>query len=342
MRHKSPPRDLRKPHPETPLPSSADLTGLIVAGFGRHYTLEAPDGVRYTVHPRGKKSTCVVGDQVRWAPTSPGEGVIEALTPRRNLLFRQDEWKTKAFAANLDQLLILVAAKPVFSETQLVRALIAAQSASIKTRIVLNKTDLPEIAAARLRLQPYHQMGLDVIELSMTTQPDEALQQLRPLLQNQTTLVLGPSGTGKSTLINLFVPSAQAQVAEISEALNSGKHTTTHTRWYWLDTNESHQNDFDKTPEQDNLKQKNLKPRSAMIDSPGFQEFGLHHIDPVQLPLLMPDLRAHVQGCRFYNCRHLQEPGCAVHAALERGEISASRYRIYTELVAELSVPRYG
>jgi ribosome biogenesis GTPase / thiamine phosphate phosphatase len=307
------------------------LTGLIIAGFGRHYTLEAPDGERFTVHPRGKKSLCVVGDHVQWAPTSPGEGVIEALEARRNLLFRQDEWKTKAFAANLEQLLILVAAKPVFSESQLVRSLIAAESAGIQTRIVLNKTDLPEIEAARERLKPYSAMGVDVIELSMKQRPEEALTQLRPLLQNKTTLVLGPSGTGKSTLINLFVPDAQAQVGEISHALNSGKHTTTHTRWYWLDERL-------KPVDDEGLP----APRSAMIDSPGFQEFGLHHIDPVQLPNLMPDLHEHVQGCRFYNCKHLQEPNCAVRAAAEAGVISPTRYRIYTELVAELSVPRYG
>jgi ribosome biogenesis GTPase / thiamine phosphate phosphatase len=303
------------------------LVGLIIAGHGRHYTLETPSGERHTVHPRGKKSTCVVGDQVLWAPISPGEGVIESLKPRRNLLFRQDEWKTKAFAANLDQLLILVAAKPMFGESQLTRALIAAESAGIETRIILNKTDLPEASAVRERLMPYTNMGLDVVELSLKQAPQDALQHLRPLLQNRTTFVLGPSGTGKSTLINLFVPNAQAQVGEISHALNAGRHTTTHTRWYWLDKACA--------PE-------TSKPRSALIDSPGFQEFGLHHIEAVDLPKLMPDLREHIQGCRFYNCRHLQEPGCAVRLAVERGDISASRYRIYTELVAELSVPRYG
>ena len=144
--------------------STLDL-GLVVAGHGRHYIVETPDGDRLTCHPRGKKSDCVVGDRVRWQ-TSGDEGVIEHVEPRRNLLFRQDEWKTKSFAANLDQLLVLVAAEPVFSESQLARALIAAESAGIPARIVLNKTDLPAIDVARARLAPYVAMGIEVAEMS--------------------------------------------------------------------------------------------------------------------------------------------------------------------------------
>lgn len=298
--------------------TTVQANGLVIAAHGRHCMVEADDGTRLLCHGRGKKTEVVVGDRVRWQPAGD-EGVVEQVAPRRNLLFRQDEWKTKSFAANLDQLLILVAVEPMYAETQLARALIAAESAGIPTTIVLNKTDLPGADAARARLAPYRAMGVTVLELSLKGDGDAAQAVLAPLLDGKATLVLGPSGMGKSTLINRMVPSAEAQVGEISTALNTGRHTTTHTRWYWLDD----------------------ARRSALVDSPGFQQFGLRQLQPTDLSQLMPDLRAHAGACRFYNCTHLHEPGCGVRAAVDAGAIHPSRYRIYGELHAELSATRY-
>jgi ribosome biogenesis GTPase len=295
-------------------PSSADAPGRVVSGHGRRLVVETADASRILCHTRGKKSEAVVGDLVAWQ-ASGDEGVIDRVLPRTNLLYRQDDFKTKAFAANIDQLLVVVAAEPVFSESQLARALIAAGEARVPARIVLNKRDLPAFAAARERLAPYATMGVEVLDMALKKDPDDARARLAPLLDGRATLVLGPSGAGKSTLVNLMVADAKAQIGEISQALNTGRHTTTVTQWYWLDAART----------------------SALIDSPGFQEFGLHHIEAARIASLMPDIGAHASECRFYNCTHLHEPGCGVRAALERGEIAESRYRIYRQIVDELA-----
>ncbi len=257
---------------------------------------------------------------------SQDEGTIEKIETRRNLFYRQDDVRTKSFAANLDQILVLIAAEPVFSNHQLSRSLIAAEAQGISPLIVLNKSDLSDaFERAWERLAPYRAMGYTVLSISLRTAHAAALQTLQEQLTNKTSLVLGPSGAGKSTLINKLVPGLDILTGELSQALRAGKHTTTSTTWYWIDDSHS----------------------SALIDSPGFQEFGLRHIDAMRLARYMPDLATHADHCRFYNCTHLHEPGCAVMAAVQGqlqvdGEpISADRYRIYTELFAELSESRY-
>jgi ribosome biogenesis GTPase len=293
------------------------LQGLVVASHGRHCVVETPDGERRICHPRGKKNQVVVGDQVQWL-ASTDEGTIEKVEPRRNLFYRQDEIRTKSFAANLDQVLILLAAEPEFSEMQLTRALIAAEAEHITPVIALNKSDLTDAFARSLaRLAPYTTMGYTVLQLALK---QGQMSDLAQRLHHKTTLVLGPSGTGKSTLINQLIPDANVATGEISHALNSGRHTTTSTTWHWVDGDR----------------------KTGLIDSPGFQEFGLHHIDAMQLAAYMPDMKPHVANCKFYNCTHLHEPGCGVQAAVQSGAISASRYKLYGLLFAELTqAPHY-
>jgi ribosome biogenesis GTPase len=292
--------------------------GLVVGAHGRHYFVETANRQRLLCHRRGKKVDCVVGDRVQWDIAGDG-GVIEAVLPRRTLLWRQDRRRSKSFAANIDQLLVIVATSPPLAESLLARALIAAAHAGIATQVLLNKIDLPEVDAARQRLAPYCRMGVPVLEATLKHDDAAARALLGPLLSGRVTLLLGASGVGKSTLINAVVPDAAAQVGEISRALNAGRHTTTTTTWYWLD----------------------VQHEGAVLDSPGFQEFGLQQIEAADLATWLPDVAAHAAQCRFVNCTHRSEPECAVRAAAERGEVAPSRLRLYHQLYEELARPRY-
>jgi ribosome biogenesis GTPase / thiamine phosphate phosphatase len=295
------------------------LQGTVVATHGRHAWIDTAHGERLRCHARGKRLEVVVGDDVLWQRAGD-EGVIEALQPRRNLLHRQDVWKTKSFAANLDQVLMVVSGEPMFSESQLARTLIAAHHAGIPAVVVLNKVDLPSAALAKERLASYESMGLPLVALSLKREPDKALGVLRTLLAGKRTLVMGASGMGKSSLINLVLPHARASVGEISTALKAGRHTTTHTQLYWLAEDQS----------------------AAVLDSPGFQEFGLHHLSARELAEAMPDLRPYLGHCRFGNCSHRHEPGCAVRQAVVEGKIHERRLQVYEAILAELeAAPRH-
>lgn len=293
--------------------SAADLLeGRIIAAHGRHYVVEFPDGTQRHCFPRGKKTGAAVGDRVRIALQGRDEGVIDAILPRTNLLFRSDEMRTKQFAANVDQLLIVVAVEPTFSDDLIGRALAGAWSADIEPVLILNKIDIQDgVDTARARLAAVRALDVPVIELS-AHDPDTVRAALAQRLADKTTLLLGQSGMGKSTLLNALVPEADAPTREHSAALDMGRHTTTSTRLYHLPA-----------------------PGGDLIDSPGFQAFGLQHLSGTDILRGFPEFTPHIERCRFYNCTHRREPDCGVVQALQAGEIDPGRYALYQRILEE-------
>jgi ribosome biogenesis GTPase / thiamine phosphate phosphatase len=276
---------------------TARVEGMVVASFGRNYEVMA-GAERLKCVPRGKRSVYACGDEVDIERTSPGQGVIAGLHERRNLLWRSDAFREKLIAANLTQIVIVVATEPGFSPLLVSRCIVAAESEGLSSLIVLNKADLAnKLAPARQLLAPFARLGYPVIELN-------ALAGVGPLgarLKGERSILVGQSGMGKSTITNTLIPEAQAATAEISTVLDSGKHTTTFARAYPFDG-------------------------GWLIDSPGMQAFGLAHIDSDALAETFVELRLHLGHCRFRDCRHDQEPGCALRAAVERGEVDPQRF----------------
>lgn len=290
--------------------------GRIIAAHGRHYTVEFADGTTRQCFPRGKKSGPAVGDHVVIRLQGETEGVIEEIKERKNLVYRSDDMRTKQFAANVDQLLIVVAVEPAFSMELIGRALVAASHADISPIIILNKADIQQgFEQARDRLQ---QLAV-VYDPAIPVVPTQALDTaatastLLPYLRGRCSLLLGQSGMGKSSLLNALVPQAQAATQEHSIALDAGRHTTTSTRLYHL-------------PNAD----------GSIIDSPGFQNFGLYHLTPADIERGFPEFVRHAGQCRFHNCSHRHEPGCAVLAALKQGTIHAERHELYQRILSEI------
>lgn len=291
-------------HSNSPL-----MKGQVTAAFGRQYEVKTSEGLILTCYMRGKKGGIACGDLVDILPTTPGQGVIETVLPRTNLFYRSDAFRQKLIAANVTQLIIVVAVIPSFSETLIDHYLVAAENERIKVLIVLNKCDLSEtVHTAIEKLALYQQLGYPCLSISATND----IKPLIPYLQQQKSLLIGQSGMGKSTIINTLIPEARRATSEISLALDSGRHTTTHARLYAIDAD------------------------SSIIDSPGMQEFGISHIDKTNLARGFIEFRPYLGGsCKFSNCRHLSEPGCALLLAAEKGEISTRRLMVYQKLMGE-------
>lgn len=298
-----------------------ELTGTIIAAHGRHYLADA-DGEKLQCVTRGKKTNVAVGDVVHLKRTSDNQAVIEKIAERSTLLYRSDQYKSKLLAANISRLFIVIATEPGFADDLVSRSLVACEAAGIEAHLILNKTDVTDLLPrARERAAHYAKLGYPVHEVSAQAQPEETVAILRPLLAGQSSIFIGQSGMGKSSLINLLIPDADIAVREISAALDTGKHTTTFTRLYWLPGEDGH--------------------TAAIIDSPGFQEFGLYHLTEGMLERAFVEFKPYLGGCKYYNCRHLAEPQCAILDAVADGRIARMRHELYGQLLHESAQTLY-
>ena len=288
----------------------APLQGTVVAAYGKRYQIELPDKKRISCVTRGKKTDLACGDRVNLQLTDKHEGVIDSTLPRKTLLYRSNAYKSKMLAANVTQIIIVLATQPSFYEALLNRCLIAAEAAHIKPLIVLNKCDLEDNSQAKQKLGLYSALGYQVLTLSAK----EDISSLRPYLQGEASILVGQSGMGKSTMINALLPEEAVRTREVSMSLDSGKHTTTAAHLYHLDA------------------------QSQLIDSPGLQEFGLHHLSTDELEHAFIEFRPHLGLCRFSNCKHTQEPDCAIKQAVLKGKIGQERLAIYQLLRAEIKL----
>lgn len=288
------------------------MQGLVVAAYGKRYEVEVADPLTYALRriscvTRGKKTDLACGDIVTIKLTDSAEGVVESSAPRKTLLYRSSSIKSKILASNVTQIIIVLATQPSFYEALLNRCLVAAEAENIKPLILLNKCDLTEANEAKTKLKLYEALGYQVLHLSAK----QDISVLRPYLSNQQSVLVGQSGMGKSTIINALLPDQNVRTQIMSEALDSGKHTTTAAHLYHLDNH------------------------SSLIDSPGLQEFGLHHLSTNQIEYAFVEFRPYLGKCRFNNCKHLHEPDCAVLNAVKAGKISASRLAFYQALAEE-------
>jgi ribosome biogenesis GTPase len=287
---------------------SQPRSGLVIVNYGKSLLVEDGAGVLYRCVARRKLRQAVSGDRVVWEPIGTQDGVVSAIEPRRTILQRADGAnRTRVLAANIDQILIVVAPQPAHDAFLIDRYLIAAELAGTLPLLVLNKSDLPDADAPEDDLREYAAIGYGTL---MTSARENAgIDKLARSLVNSTSILVGQSGVGKSSLIKRLLPELDIQIGKLSDASGQGCHTTTTTTLYHL-------------------------PRGGdLIDSPGVRDFRLGETAPADLARGFREFRPYLGSCRFQDCRHLSEPGCAVEEALRAGTVSARRLSSYRNLV---------
>lgn len=297
------------------------ISARILSHHGRQAWVVDEHGAKHLCVFKGRDQQPVANDRVA-VDTSVEPAVITEIAPRENALLRSEAHRAKLLAANIDQAVIVISGSPLFSDELLARMICAAAAEDIPGMVVLNKTDLAaETATARAQLAPFEQclkiLEWPVLEIAAHPKTDDrkpsALAPLQKALQGKTSVIMGQSGMGKSSLLNALVPGFNAQTRDISLALNTGRHTTTAAQMVALDD-------------------------GWVIDTPGFQLFGLHHLSESQLALGFPEwvnAQSRHGRCRYANCRHSGEPGCSVASALKQGEVAARRIDIWKTILAQ-------
>lgn len=288
--------------------------GLVIAHYGTQVAVESQPGVSQRCHIRANIDTLVTGDRVVWCEGEP-TGVVVAQLERDSVLCRPDPYgKLKAVAANIDQILVVIAPYPEPHANLVNRYLVAAEVVGIEPVIVVNKTDLlsadPQLATHMAELMAiYPTLGYRIL---YTHADGNELEPLHDALRERTSVFVGQSGVGKSSLVNALLPRAALRVGALSENTNKGTHTTTTAQLFHLDCG------------------------GSLIDSPGIREFGLWHMSREEVEQGFREFRTHLGHCKFRDCKHEQEPGCAILAAARSGEITDSRLASYRHIIASL------
>ena len=294
-------------------PGRESVNGLVVAAHRRHYGVDLDDGggmIECVL--KGRTTTLACGDRVEVVREARG-GVIVGVAPRRSQLYRSDAFNEKLIAANVTQVLGVVAPDVPVDEHLLNRWIVAAEAERCRFLLVVNKSDLPGAARFAERFAQYSALGYRTVRVSAKGD----VSPLASWLRGEHSVIVGQSGMGKSTLINALLPGTNARTGELSEALRSGRHTTTAAMLYRL-------------PGDDGW----------IVDSPGMKVFGLAHCTQEVITGAFVDLRELVSHCRFRDCRHISEPDCAVRAAVAEGRVTPQRVALLQTLLRESAAAR--
>ena len=293
--------------------------GLVISRFGQHADIEDSEQKIHRCNLRRTIGSIVTGDKVAWRPgidTSHGiSGVVEAVHPRKTVLTRPDFYDgVKPVAANIDQIVLVSSVLPELSCHVIDRYLVAAEDVDMPPMIVLNKVDLlspPERAHAEQLLQRYVDIGYQVLYVSCDS--GEGLAELKQAFNDHTSIFVGQSGVGKSSLVNAVMPDVEAVTGAVSDNSGLGQHTTTTARLYHFPSG------------------------GSLIDSPGIREFSLWHLAPERVAWCFREFRDYLGGCRFRDCKHGTDPGCLLQNAKDNGEIHPERLESYHRIMAAMA-----